>query len=133
MDISPGLKATVERVVSNLVSELAPRQARFFAANGKYWEGKLTHDTIPADGIGRAPIKTKKQTDFDAWDTFDGGVTLPASMECCVCVSAYDGPLGKGYCVFGFVEEAGRKYRRCENIGPDTRRTFDWVEYNGTA
>jgi len=128
--ISPGLKTTVDTVVNDLVTELSAKQTTFFTANSKYWEGRLTHAIIPADGVGTAPTKTNKQTDFDDWDTFGGGVTLPALMECCVCVIAYNGPLGKGYCVYGFVNEGAIKYSRCENVGPDTSRTFDWTEYN---
>jgi len=132
MAISAGLKTDVENIIVDLVADLTPRQNSFFAINGKYWEGALTHDILPADGVGKVPDKTKKKSDFVPWNKFGGGsgVDLPSLMKCCTCVNAYDGPLGKGWCVFGFVKEGNDKHRRCENIGPDTRRTFDWIEYN---
>jgi len=129
MPLSAGLKTKCDTIVNDLATEVATKQTNYKTAKGKYGQMILTHDTIPADDIPTAPDKTKKPTDqTEDWNTFEGGISLPATMECAVCIDVSFGPGGDAYSINGFVIESGTTYRRIKNVGNFPTPEQDWIE-----
>ncbi len=122
----PGLEAKADRILSDLAAALAPIQASYLGAHGRYWQGLRSHAALPADGNGEAPDLSRKPTDqTESWQ--DVRVPLPAAMVIATQVDVYDGPLGRGYIVAGELEIVGRRWRRAIGVGPEAR-SHDWEQ-----
>lgn len=111
--------------------QFVARQENYFTNKGRYWQGLLTHTTVPphtsgadGDSIGdRINIHPTDQfedwiTAFPEWEN----VALPAAVK----VDVYDGPQGKGYCATLYVRFNGVLYSRAQNVGPEAFRTYGW-------
>lgn len=128
------LRNRVDTFLTNKVggaNGLIARQNAYFAANGKYWQGLVTHSAIPTHdsatvGDTSANRLTFKPTDqSETWGDF-----LPEwnaeTFAAAVVIDVYDGPGGKGWIVIVFVRYSGTIYQRCKSFGPDTSFDFAW-------
>jgi streptogramin lyase len=107
------------------------RQQTYFDNHGRYWQGLITHSSVPvfttnSDGDAIPDDLSFKPTDgllswediFPDWE----GALLP----CAIKIDVYDGPQGMGYVGVVFVRYNGTVYSRSQNVGPESSRTKAW-------
>jgi len=92
------LQTTIDNELAALISDLAIKQPAYFAAYARYWQGKRTHTTPPADGIPTAAYT----------------------------VHAYNTRAGQGYVIHADVIISGVYHRKSVAIGPATWLTQTW-------
>lgn len=121
------------RLADLWTNQIVPRQATYFANNGKYWQGILVLDLAslpnnPSSGsptvLEAAPVLTRKATDHPSWQT--AAVNLGATIPMALQIDAYDGPQGRGYVAQCWVRWNGVTYTRAQNSGPEGWRTVAW-------
>lgn len=121
----------VDTWLANHWPNFVARQENFRANRGRYWQGLLTHTSIPnhlsggaADAVAdRLSVHPTDQfedwkTAFPEWD----GVPIPAAVK----VDTYGGPQGQGWCATIYVRFNGTLYSRAQNVGPESYRTYGW-------
>jgi hypothetical protein len=96
---------------------LVERQAQFLAANGRCWQGLMTHTVVPADGNEVRPdVGDGKPPDESLpWPAVLGGTPRVQAYEC----HKYDGPQGVGYLIVRHVEINGEHWHTVEDLGPE--------------
>jgi hypothetical protein len=136
---------TLAEVRTKVDNWLAPRwqvvqdrQAAYFAANGRYWQGLRTHTfdleyTSTVDAEAQADALDSAPTDqIENWLAVfpEFGVTpIPAVL----IVDVYDGPLGHGYVAQLWVKFNGNIYTRSAQVGPEDWRAAGWQQVTATA
>ena len=120
------LQTKIGALIVNLVPQLAPLQTQHFAARGRFWQGRMTHAVIPADGIASSPNPDARPAD-ETTSRRTLGVSFPAQTEAAFSVEAYVGPQGPGYAIHVHVIASGVRYLRVINSGPETWRTHNWT------
>ena len=98
--------------------------------NGRYWQGLITHGTIPIDAIESLADRLDEHP-TDQSTTWNQAITgLPANWPCALQMHVYDGPDGTGFVgtVWIYVTQLGKLFARCQNVGPETYRTEPWHE-----
>lgn len=110
---------------------LISRQNAYFAANGKYWQGLITHSSFPTHTTSTTGDTTADKLTFhptdqqSSWSTF-----LPEwtgeNFAAAAKIDVYDGPSGKGWIVHVFVKFNGVVYERRKTFGPSTAWDFAW-------
>lgn len=108
------------------------KQDVYFAAHGEYWQGLITHTTIPTftdlvDGDAIPDRLLSKPTNMVvSWaDAFPSlvGITWPAAL----LMNVYDGPAGKGWQATLFIYYDSVLYTRSGGVGPESdSRDFNW-------
>lgn len=111
------------------------RQQNYCANRGHYWQGLRTHTLTPSfssntDGSSVPDQLSAAPSDdpFNAWSAVFpewAGVAIP----CVIKVDVYSGPLGQGWCATVEVKWNNRVFRRAQNVGPESERTFAWTEF----
>lgn len=120
------LQTTIDNLIANVITQLATLQPAYRSGRNRYWQGTRTHTIPPSDGIPTAPNRNAKPTDqTETWQTF--GIVLPAAMEACLTVSAYQGRAGHGYVIHADVLISGVWHRKSVNVGPESWRTHTWL------
>lgn len=110
-------QSDIDTALATMMTSIASAQATYFGTYGKYWQGLLSHSTLPADGVTVAAdnISGVYPTDQQiTWATF--GVT-PGTIPAAVRVSAYQTPTGHGYTVTKLFLYAGQQYSTVEDAG----------------
>ena len=127
MPLSSALQTKFEKIITDVASDIAPRQIAYKAVHGRFWQGILTPSVLPKDGVTRAPDKTLKPSDQDEdWNDF--GAVIPTAVECSFAVDIYGSDADEGYIVRGEGVEKTKPYKRCLNVGPDASRELLWTE-----
>lgn len=118
------LLAEINSRLATLAGQIATRQAAYFAAHGRYWQGLCTHATAPGDGTEAAADRegTRPTDEAESWT--DAGLT-PDRLFALQC-DTYEGPTGPGYVLTVTVTWSGRTWQRAQGYGPETHRTFAW-------
>lgn len=120
----------IKTIVNDKLTAIWPtvksKQDNYFGTTGGYWQGLISHGTIPTDGTSTTPnIGTKTPTDQpDPWPATWRNDSYPMAAR----FDVYDGPLGKGYVATVFVKVKTKIYSRARNVGPETWRTFGWKD-----
>ena len=122
------IKTTVNNRLAILWPKVQAKQDAHFAAHGSYWQGLISHGTIPADGVESLPtIGAKAPTDQpDPWPA----QWLNDSYPMAVKFDVYNGPLGRGYVATLYVMVVGRLFSRAVHggDGQETWRTHAWKD-----
>lgn len=107
---------------------MVSRQNSYFAANGRYWQGRRTHTVIPADGAAVVPDRASSRPS-DSIGSWSDRLTMPA-MRCAVQCDVHDGPAGKSYSMRLSVRVAGQLWaaRVRPGVGDAMVVTRDWIE-----
>lgn len=128
----------VDTWLTNQWPTIVARQNAYYSSHGRYWQGLLTctgtngipNFTAAADGDATMDnLNSRPYYQIESIsDLFPAlvGVSLPAAFTC----NQYDGPSGKGYVVTVYVRWNGTIYRRAQNNGPETWRSFYWQVYD---
>lgn len=99
----------------------------------QYWQGILTHDIIPSNGVRLSPDKTKREVKGretgGTKNWLEIGIDIPDTMLFAASVDVYELPSGdNGWVLNGVVIEDDIKYIKSMNFGNDTSRENDWIE-----
>lgn len=101
-------------------------QTTFRGARPHFFQGGLTHATLPVDGVGAAPDRLTAHPTDQASSWSDFGASIPSIAYALRC-DVYDGPGGKGYVLSTWATLNSVRYARHYNFGPDSTRERGWV------
>lgn len=118
------IRQAVDDRLAALWTAIQNKEAAYYAANGKYWQGLRTMSAIPADGATALPdIGTATPTDQpDPWPA----ALRQVAMEMALQIDVYDGPSGVGYVATVSVRINSRVWERAAQVGPETWRQHGW-------
>lgn len=119
-------QSAIDSALSSTISSIASAQTTYFGTYGKYWQGIISHATIPADGNSVAADNTSlTPTDqVVTWATF--GVT-PGTIPCALRVDTYKDQDGNhGYTVTKLFIYAGSQYSTTTDSGAEPARVDAW-------
>lgn len=119
------IRQAVDDRLAALWTAIQNKEAQYAAAHGgRYWQGRVTHSVIPADGATATPdIGTATPTDQpDPWPL----ALRQVAMEMALAINCYSGPQGDGYVATVFVSINGTVWRRAAQVGPETWRQHGW-------
>ena len=122
------LGATEEEEIAMLNERIAISQAKYYGANGIYWQGLKTHTAPPNSPDMKAPnnLAVKPFYQKKYWDEL---VTLPTNMRTQLEVHQYRAPNGDGYQIFFYKIQEGKLHRKSIGHGPESAsRTHEWEE-----
>lgn len=121
-------RAVVDARLANLWDVILLRQTIHYINYGTYFQGMITHLTIPTDGQDIYPDNygarpTDQKTNWiDFWDT-----AIPQTLPMALVIDTYDGPEGKGFTATVYVYYQGILYSRSKSTGPEgASRTKGW-------
>jgi len=122
------LTDSIDQTIEALRPAFIAAQENFKATHGRYWQGRATHDVLPAEGVGK-PIKDldrKPDSEPFGWRNF--GVGLPPNLRASLRMNNYDGPDGTGFFVEILLKEQGRTMERVIYFGPLESRSTAWSD-----
>lgn len=121
-------QSDIDTAVATLLSNIDSAQATYFATYGTYWQGLISHDTIPADGssVSADNLDAVPSDQNVTWDTFMG-VNKPGNIPAAVYCHVYRKPDGsQGYRKqVLFIYEANF-YSRQTDSGNDPSSVVAW-------
>lgn len=124
----PALRNQIDARLAALWDIILDRQVAHYASYGTWFQGLVTHGSIPADGAMLFPDNwgSSPSDQLTNWQDFLGA-HLPNSLEMAISIDTYNGPLGSGFTACVWVFANGDLYRRCRAIGPEARdRLVPW-------
>ena len=119
-------QSAIDSALSSTLSSIASAQTTYFGTYGKYWQGLISHATLPADGNSVAADNTSlTPTDqIIDWATF--GVT-PGTIPCALRVDTYKDQDGNdGYTVTKIFIYSGSQYSTTTDSGNEPARADAW-------
>lgn len=118
------IQDAIEAEAVSFIAAIDAMQTGRVAAREPLFQGLPTHDTPPRDGEQKTVEATRKPTrQADNWRDV---LTMPATLRANYQIDTYGGPLGEGYVITQSVEDAGVRYERAINQGPETWREHTW-------
>lgn len=108
-------------------------QEDYIQAEGRYWQGLVTHGppNVPLDGTAKSPDRlTTAPTDQPVtWEDFKAAHSLsfPASWEQAVRIDSYKDEQGDGYVAVRRLVYQGSEYKKQVDVGP-LSRGHEWEE-----
>jgi len=124
----PTMQEIGEQAIQDLASSVAVKQAAFYAANGRYWQGATTPTDTPRFDAPTAP-KATERISSEAKSYSDLGIKIPTRTPIRFSVDTYNGPQGHGYTVAAMTKDGDDMYFRVINVGPETGREQDWIKF----
>lgn len=121
------IKDQVDSKLATLWTAIQNKEAAYFSANGRYWQGLRTHTVNPADGVEVLPnIGTSAPAyQGDPYPTAIRNTAMPMSIE----IHQYRTPAGVfGYQAWVYVTVLGETYTRSAQVGPESWRSFGWTK-----
>lgn len=129
--------AVDSRLTTLWTGQIVPRQTAYAANHGgRFFQGLVTFTISslpnnPSDAnptlLEVTPVLNTHPTDqAETW--LDQGINLEATIPMALRMDCYDGPLGKGYVGTVWGRWNGNTYSRAQQFGPETWRTFAWVQ-----
>ena len=123
------IKDAVDARLVTLLGVVATKQTTYAGNHGgHYWQGQRTHalNNTPADGntvlpdIGTgAPVGNPS----DPWPLAARNTAIEMACQ----IDVYRSPIGEGYSATVWVDVAGTRYTRTQNVvGDETWRTVGW-------
>ena len=108
--------------------DIVAAQSVFFTANGRYAQLLPTHSAVPQDGAFVAPDRASYSSAQDAIEAWNDLGSLPETMQSCLRIDNYGGPLGQGCVVVLQVVLDGQLWEKAIAVGPESERSHDWKE-----
>jgi hypothetical protein len=114
------IKDTVDAFVAEHKGKLKNRQDQYRAKHGSYWQGPMTPEIAPDNGVDVAPDLTRKAVGFrSGWShLLKGANAWPASWPFQANVDTYSGPNGDGWTLTTRFTKNGKTYIRVRDFGP---------------
>ena len=126
-------KAAADAWLASKLATVTARQETYRTANGRYWQGLATHAAPVAHTANKDDGRTGDRLNASPTDQAATWLAIfpewsadrfPAVAR----IDAYDGPLGKGWTLTIELRHNGDRWRRVENVGPETWRAMAWVK-----
>lgn len=126
------VRNAVDARLATLWSVIQTRQDTYYAAHGRYFQGKRTAASEPAN-TGAGSLQTavgdlladhpadQRETWLDFLPELDG-----LAVEMVLTIDVYHGPEGQGYVGTVRVSHNGTIYERAAQSGPETWRAAAW-------
>lgn len=121
-------QSDIDTALATLITNINSAQATYFAANGCYWQGLISHNTIPADGnsVAANNLSAVPSDQNVTWDTFMG-VNKPGTLPAAVYVHTYKKPNGsQGYRIQKLFIYAAAFYSSTTDSGNDPSSAVSW-------
>ncbi len=121
-------QSDIDTAVATLISNINSAQATYFAANGVYWQGLISHNTVPADGnsVSADNLSATPADQAVTWDTFMGA-NKPGSLPAAVYVHVYKKPDGsQGYRIQKMFIYSAAFYSQISDSGNDSASEVAW-------
>ena len=121
-------QAAIDIAMSTLLSNIDSAQAAYYAAHGKYWQGLISHLTVPDSGVSiEANNLSATPTDQDVtWDAFMGA-NKPGTIPASVTVDVYQTPTGEwGYVKRVLFVYGGGVYSTATDSGENPANNVPW-------
>ena len=121
------IKTEVELRVQTQWGLIQQKQAQYFSAYKRYFQGLSTHSVTPEDGAEVAPDRASDKPHYqnESWLSLGG---LPATTMSSLRMDTYDGPMGQGFVFSATVKIDGVTWERSWNSGPEQWRNSSWTE-----
>lgn len=119
------IREAVNTKLAAIWAAIQSKQDAFFATNGRFWQGILTHNVHPADGNETVPtIGTTCPSDQlgQPWPASIRNNPHPMALQ----MDCYNGPAGVGYVATVYVRIGGNVWTRAAQVGPETWRQYGW-------
>lgn len=133
------LRNRVDNWLTNKVPVLVARQNTYASNhNGKFWQGLITHATIPSHVPATAGDVTADRLTFTPTDQAESWLDIlpewePEAFAAAARVDTYNGPSGRGWILTVWVRFNGVTYVRAKGFGPETNHDHDWRVFDATA
>lgn len=126
------VRNAVDARLVTLWSIVQTRQDAYFLAHGKFFQGRRTHTSEPAN-TGAGALQTaagdllsghptdQPETWLDFLPELDG-----LAVEMVLTIDVYNGPAGWGFVGTVRVTHNSTTYERAANHGPESWRAFAW-------
>lgn len=127
----PAVLNVIDQKVTAMWPFVIQKQTQYYANHGNFFQGLYTHSVTPSDGNQNQPDQLfLHPTDQVAtWLTLNVEQLGPLEyLPFAIWMDSYQAPGGDGFvgCIEVIIN--GRLGRRCQNYGPETWRTHDWIE-----
>jgi hypothetical protein len=119
------IRDDIDTRLAALWSQIQTRQAAYFAARGRYFQGLRTHATVPADGTPEVPDRFGDRPTDQAESWNDVALT-PGPAPFALELHAYRGPEGPGFLAIVAVRILGTLFRRRKDSGAQPWRDTGW-------
>jgi hypothetical protein len=119
-------QAAIDAAVATLVTAINSAQVTYLAANGRYWQGLISHSTIPADGgsVAADNLTAQPSDQSEDWNDFLGG-SAPGSLPAALYVHTYKKPNGsQGYKIQKLFIYAAAFYSSSVDSGNDSSEAW---------
>lgn len=128
------LRNRVDTWLTNKVPVLVARQNTYFTNHNRYWQGLITHASIPAHVTATAGDATADKLTFTPTDQAESWLDIlpewqPEVFAAAAVISVYSGPGGKGWNLTVWVRFNGTIYQRQKWWGPENQ-DYDWRVYD---
>lgn len=120
-------QAAIDTAMSTLLANIDSAQATYYASHGRYWQGLISHLTIPNGSSVAANNLSATPTDqVVTWDTFMG-VNKPGTIPASITVDVYQTQTG----AWGYVKRVlfvyqGAIYSTATDSGADPANNVPW-------
>lgn len=138
-----GVESTIDAAYSGTYEPMIrAQQAAYLAANGRYWQGLITHTAYPKDGATVVPDNLAAKPSYEALDWLDlnypkDGLGNPVAIASQAEIHQYLSVDGPGYVVIirWQASDTLNVYERSVNYGPTSEdwRTRGWRQRNAVA
>lgn len=117
------IQAAIDVAVADLITAIDTNQATYFATNGRYWQGLISHQSVvPYDGNEISPdnLASHPTNQSETWEDFLG-VDAPGALPAAIYVNTYKKPDGsEGYKIKKLVVVSGEFYSSSVDSGNDS-------------
>ena len=121
--MDPIVLETIETPLYFVKLQLEVIQSQRLAWGGPLLQLAPTHEQPPDPNRPAVPDPSAR-VNIDSW--YSAGLDLPDRMPIRIWVDVYQGPGGWGYVIQSEMTWGGQRWRRSENIGPESWRDRDW-------
>jgi len=120
----------IDTAVADLITAINAAQVTYLAANGKYWQGLLSHSVIPADGNSVAADQLTQQPSDQSEDWNDFlGEDAPGTLPAAIYVHTYKKPTGvQGYRIQKLFIYDDEFYSSTVDSGGAPEEEVEWSE-----
>lgn len=127
----PAVLNVIDQKIVAMWPVVISKQSNYYANHGRFFQGLYTHSVTPADGNHSQPDQLfLHPTDQAAsWLTLNVEQLGPLQyLPFAIWMDSYQAPAGDGFVGCIQVVIQSHLARRCQNYGPETHRTHDWIE-----
>jgi len=128
------LRNRVDTWLTNKFPILNNKQDAYFLTHSNYFQGLMTHSSIPAHTTTTVADTVADQLALHPTDQLENwlDVSLLAgeNLAGAILIDVFENATGKGWIVSVYVKHNGVTYRRIKAVKGEIHRDMDWHVYN---